>query len=120
LQTTFTPTDTADYTSQTASVSLTVNSSAPTGVAIVSPVAGGSVSGTITVVGQITVQLDAAGSYLMVDGVEVGTARVTGGPFMYPLDTTKLSNGQHVLLLWAHDTSNNTHLSAPVTITVAN
>jgi hypothetical protein len=120
LNVTFTPTDTKDYRSQTASVSLTVNSSAPSGAAIVSPVGGASVSGTITVVGQITVQLDAAGSYLMVDGVEFGTARVTNGPYLYPLDTTKLSNGQHVLQLWAHDTSNNTHLSAPVTITVAN
>jgi hypothetical protein len=39
---------------------------------------------------------------------------------VYSLDTTKLSNGQHVLQLWAHDTGNNSHLSAPVTITVAN
>jgi hypothetical protein len=119
LNVTFTPTNT-DYSSQTASVSLTVNSPAANGVAIVSPVAGASVSGTITVVGQITVTLDSAGSYLMVDGVEIGTARVTNGPYLYPLNTTTLSNGQHVLQLWAHDIGNNTDLSVPVTITVAN
>ena len=56
----------------------------------------------------------------MVDGVEVGTQRVYGIPFLYPLNTTTLSNGQHVLQLWAHDIGNNTDLSAPVTITVAN
>jgi hypothetical protein len=120
LNVTFTPSDTTDYKSQTASVALTVNSSTPSGVAILSPSAGATVSGTITVSGQITVTLDAAGSYLMVDGVEIGTQRLTSGPFLYPLNTTTLSNGQHVLRLWAHDFGNNTDLSPPVTITVAN
>jgi hypothetical protein len=120
LNVTFTPTDTTDYKSQTASVALTVTAPAASGVAILSPVAGATVSGSITVTGQVTVNLDAAGSYLMVDGVAVGTQRVTSGPYLYPLNTTTLSNGQHVLQLWAHDIGNNTDLSAPVTITVAN
>jgi hypothetical protein len=122
LQTTFTPNDTTDYTTQNASVSLTVNSSTPpsTGVAIVSPAAGATVSGVITVMGQITVNLDPAGSYLIVDGVEVGNGRVSQAPYIYPLDTTTLSNGVHALQIWAHDTGNNTHLSPPVSITVAN
>jgi hypothetical protein len=120
LNVTFTPTDTANYKPVTATVSLAVNGPPPSGVAILSPASGATVSGSITVTGQITVQLDAAGSYLMVDGVEVGTQRVSGGPYVYPLNTTTLSNGQHVLQLWAHDTGNHTDLSAPVTITVAN
>jgi hypothetical protein len=120
LNVTFTPTDTTDYKTATASVSLTVTTPAASGVAILSPVAGATVSGSITVTGQVTVNLDAAGSYLMVDGVAVGTLRVTSGPYLYPLNTTTLSNGQHVLQLWAHDIGNNTDLSAPVTITVAN
>lgn len=75
---------------------------------------------SINVQGQIAVSLDPAGSYLMVDGVEVGTRRVTNGPFAYPFDTTTVANGTHVLQLWAHDTANNTDLSQTVTVTVGN
>jgi hypothetical protein len=69
---------------------------------------------------QVNVTLDAAGSYLMADGVQVGTSRVTNGPYNYALDTTTLPNGQHTLQIWAHDTSNMTDLSPTVPITVAN
>lgn len=62
--------------------------------------------------------LDAAGSYLMVDGVEIGTRRVTGPPFVYGLDTNTLADGSHTIQLWAHDIGNNTVISAPVTINV--
>ena len=89
-------------------------------VSIVSPIAGASVSGTLTVTGQLNVSLDAAGSYLMVDGAEVGTARVVGAPFQYTLDTSALVNGTHVLQLWAHDTGNNTDLSPTVSVTIDN
>jgi hypothetical protein len=89
-------------------------------VSIVTPPAGTSLSSTITVLGTVDVNLDPAGSYLMVDGVEIGTNRVTASPFNYPLDTTTLTNGPHTLQLWAHDTGNNTWLSATVSVTVSN
>ena len=93
----------------------------PTGpVAITAPAAGATLSGAVLVLAQVNVTLDAAGSYLMVDGAQWGSFRVTQAPFTYPLDTTTLSNGQHTLQIWAHDTSNNVDLSAPVTVTVAN
>jgi uncharacterized membrane protein YgcG len=93
----------------------------PTGpVSITSPAGGSTVSGAITVMGQVSVLLDAAGSYLAVDGTEWGTHRTTQAPFNYPLDTTMLTNGQHTLAIWAHDTSNTTDLSSPVIVTVAN
>ena len=124
LSVVFTPTDTKDYTTQTANVTLTVNAaSAPAStakVAILSPTSGTFVSGAITVVGQVNVTLDAAGSYLMVDGVEVGWQRVDGPPFLYGLDTTTLANGPHTIQIWAHDIANNTTISAPVTINVVN
>ncbi|MGI4830960.1 MAG: hypothetical protein ACRYFU_22640, partial [Janthinobacterium lividum] len=84
----FTPTDSTDFTTQTKSVSLVVNAaSQPSSpVTILSPGAGASVSGVITVLGQINLNLDPAGSFLMVDGSEVGTRRVTGGPYLYTLD----------------------------------
>ena len=118
----FTPADTTDYPSPSATVMLQVNAAAApsNGVAILSPASGLTVSGNITAFGQINRTLDAAGSYLMVDGTEVGSGRVTGGPYLYPLNTQTLTNGQHTLQIWAHDIGNNTILSPPVVITVQN
>ena len=145
LQATFTPADGVDYNSQTATVSIIVNAApvvtpapapapaptptptpapapipAGTSIAVLSPTAGSRVSGKITVKGYVNFGPDAAGTYLMVDGREVGTQRVTGGPYVYPLDTRHLTNGRHSLQLWGHDTGNNTHISAAVSVTVAN
>ena len=89
-------------------------------LAILSPSPGDTISGTIAVAAQLNLALDAAESYLMVDGNEVGTGRVGGAPYQYPLDTTTLSNGVHVLQLWAHDIGNSTVLSATVTVNVVN
>ena len=93
---------------------------APSKVSILTPSAGDTVANTVVVAGAINLTLDAAGSYLMVDGAEIGTQRASSAPFAYPLDTTMLSNGTHTLQLWAHDTANTTWLSNTVTITVAN
>ena len=93
---------------------------APAKVSILRPSTGDTVTGGISVTGDVGVNLDAAGSCLLVDGTELGTQHVRGAPFAYPLDTTMLSNGTHTLQLWAHDTANNTLLSDTVTITVAN
>ena len=117
----FTPADATNYTAQSFTVSLQVNAAASTSkLAILSPAAGASVSGQITVVGQVNLSLDAAGSYLMVDGVEVGWQRVTGAPYLYPLDTTTLANGTHTLQLWAHDINNATTITPPMVIEVVN
>ncbi len=89
-------------------------------VAITRPGANAVLSGATTVSAQLTLSLDAAGSYLMVDGVAVGTRRITQAPYQYALDTTTLVNGSHTLQLWAHDTGNNTVLSSPVAVTVSN
>ena len=123
LGTTFTPSDSNDYTTANASVSLTVKAApvTPVGpVAILSPIAGATVSGQVQVSGAIQVALDSAGSFLILDGAEVGTRRITGPPYLYPLDTRTLSNGSHTLSLYAHDIGNNNYYSAPVVITVAN
>ena len=112
-----TPTPTPTPSPTPAPVVTTPPSSA---VVITSPNAGDTVSATINVQGQIAVTLDPAGSYLMVDGVEIGTRRVTSGPYVYPFDTTSVSNGTHTLQLWAHDTANNTDLSQTVTVTIGN
>ncbi len=123
LTATFYPADTANYTSQSANVSLTVNAApaAPVGpVAILTPAFDSTVGGLVYVTAQIKVPLDAAGSFILIDGAEIGTRRITGPPYVYPLDTTTLADGQHTLLLYAHDIGNNNYLSAPVTLYVAN
>ena len=87
-------------------------------VSILSPSGDAAISGAIVVQGSISTGLDAAGSYLMVDGSEIGAGRVAAAPFNYPLDTSTLSQGQHQLQLWAHDLNNEVLLSAPVSVTI--
>ena len=87
---------------------------------IVSPQTGATASGTITIDGATTLTLDSAGTYLMVDGQQFGTQRVTGGPYLYRLDTKDLANGPHTLQLWGHDIGNNTTISMPIVISVEN
>ena len=89
-------------------------------VAILSPAASQTVAGTIVVMGEVDLQLDAAGSHLMVDGATVPSTQVTTAPYNYALDTTTLADGTHSLQLWAHDSNNDTVLSGVVVITVAN
>ena len=89
-------------------------------VAITNVVSGAVLSGSVVVNAAIKGTLDAAGSYLMVDGVEVGTYRNTNGPYSYPLDTTRFNGGTHVLQVWAHNINNETLTSAPVNVTFGN
>lgn len=99
---------------------VTMTAAPPAPVSITFPAAGQTVSGTISVTATVSLTLDASGSYLMVDGHEFGTFRVTNPPFAYPLDTTLLADGSHTLVIWAHDTNNDTVLSEPVSIAVNN
>jgi hypothetical protein len=89
-------------------------------VVITSPGSSSIVSGTISVTAQVSVNLDAAGSYLMVDGAQFGTVRASAPPYNYQLDTTLLPNGNHTLQIWAHDTSNSVDLSPTLPIAVEN
>lgn len=89
-------------------------------IAIQSPSPGDTISGSVQVVASVATSLDAAGSYLMVDGLQIGTARITSSPFTYPLNTTTLAPGQHTLQVWGHSTGNDTLLSNTVSVVVAN
>ena len=96
-------------------------SPAPSGPVVIANVVNGSVlSGSLTLNASIEGTLDSAGSYLMVDGVEVGTYRNTNGPYAYPVDTTQFNDGDHVLQVWAHNINNETLTSAPVNVTFRN
>ncbi len=123
LNVTFTPTDTADYVSASASVSLSVNAAVPVmsgPLFISSPGTGTSLSGVTIIVGQCSLPLDAAGTFLIVDGQWLQWIRASSWPFLYTLDTRFLANGAHTLQLWGHDIGNNTTISPGVSITVAN
>ena len=122
LKATFTPADGTDYVSASTSVTLTVNAAVvATGpLYLQSPGTGAVLSGVVSVNEYCSLALDAAGTILMIDGQQFGYQRFTSGPFVYTVDTRLLSNGTHTLQLWAHDISNMTTLSAPVTVTVQN
>ncbi len=90
------------------------------GLVITSPPANSTIHGATTVQAQVNVGLDAGGSYLMVDGTEIGTRHVAEGPFQYPLNTATLANGTHLLQLWGHTTANTVVLSATVPVVVSN
>ena len=81
---------------------------------------GATLSGSFVVKAEIQGTLDAAGSYLTVDGNEIGTSRLTTSPYSYTLDSTRFGNGYHILQVWAHNTNNNTLLSPPVLIAISN
>ncbi len=83
------------------------------------PVSGQALSGVVEVAAAISRTLDAAGSYLLIDGVESGWRHVGSAPFLYEVDTSLLSVGQHTLQVWAHDVGNETLLSNIATIVVA-
>jgi hypothetical protein len=55
-------------------------------VAIVSPSGGTTLSGVVTVQGSVNVNLDAAGSFLIVDGVPQNQHRVVSAPYVYTLE----------------------------------
>ena len=87
-------------------------------VTLTFPANGQGIAGLVSVSAQIVATLDAAGSYLMVDGVEIGTRRVSSAPYLYELDTALLAAGAHVLQIWAHDTGNDTLLSNAISVVI--
>ena len=94
---------------------------APAGpVVIVNPAGGQTVSGLLAVTAKIGVNLDAAGSFLILDGQAQDAHRVTGPPYLYYVDTTQLNSGTHTVQVWAHDINNGTYLSNVVSFSVSN
>ncbi|MBI3334127.1 Ig-like domain-containing protein [Candidatus Pacearchaeota archaeon] len=107
------------------SVSFTVNNSAGSGdttapsVSITSPANGASVSGTINVNADASDNVAVANVQFKVDGNNIGSAD-TSSPYSASLDTSTLSNGNHVLTAVAADSSGNTATSTSISITVNN
>jgi Bacterial Ig domain len=89
-------------------------------IALTYPTSGQTISGTVTVAASIPSPLDAAGTYLLVDGKELTTSHTTTYPYVYSLNTTLFSAGTHTLQAWAHDLNNDVLLSAPVPVVISN
>lgn len=87
-------------------------------IALTSPINGQTANGVLYATATIYQTLDAAGSFLLLDGRPTTDHRVTNPPYVYALDTSGISAGPHVLQLYAHDISNSNLLSNPVTIVV--
>jgi hypothetical protein len=86
---------------------------------ITSPTQNQTVTGTITVTATASGGTGIAGVQFAVDGNNIGTP-VTAPPYSVTLNTTKLSNGAHILTAIAQDTSGSTDSSTPVTVNVSN
>ena len=94
------------------------DTTAPT-VSITSPAANATLAGSVTVTANATDNIAVASVQFKVDSANTGAA-VTASPYNYALNTTTLSNGNHILTAVATDTSGNTATSAGVAIKVNN
>jgi chitodextrinase len=98
----------------------TLTDTTPPTVAIVTPAAGATISGTAVIISATASDNVAiAGVQFKVDGTSIGSP-VTAAPYTYRLDTTTLSNANHTLTAVATDTSGNSATSAAVTVAVNN
>ena len=117
--------DSSNNVGVSAVVTVTVNNvvsppsdtTAPT-AQITSPSNGGTVSGTANVAVTASDNVAVSRVELLLDGVQVATD--SAAPYQFAWDTSGVANGTHTLLARAVDSSNNTGLSAIITVTVSN
>lgn len=92
----------------------------PPTISIVSPVAGATISGNAVIISAVAADnVGVAGVQFKIDGASVGSA-VPSAPYFYTVNTTTLSNGNHILTAVATDTSGNPSTSTAVTVVVNN
>jgi hypothetical protein len=109
-------TDTGNQTDDDAHA-VTVDNTAPTGVAITSPAAGATVEGTVTV----TASASGATSVEFFRGATgLGTDTNGGDGWSVAWNTVTVPNGQHTLTAVARDQVGNQATSGGVTVTVDN
>jgi hypothetical protein len=120
LSTTFTPTDTTDYTTNTAQVTIQVNT--PTAATVViqdsaSPITfGQSETFTAVVTGTDGKPLSGGSAAFTVDGTVIGSASVTGGSAS--VTDANLTGGTHAVGVTYTNTSTNQTLTATASVTV--
>ena len=116
-------TDGAGNSTTSASVTVTVNNTTkdttPPTVTLTAPANGAKVAGTVSVSANASDNVSVASVQFQLDGANVGAAEIAS-PFTYAWDTTKATNGTHVLTAIAKDGAGNSATSAAVTVTVNN
>jgi hypothetical protein len=88
-------------------------------VSVTSPVSGATISGTTNLTATATDDVGVASVQFKVDNANTGAA-ITAAPYSYALNTTTLSDGNHILTAVATDTSGNAATSAVVPVKVNN
>jgi len=83
------------------------------------PTAGATISGTLTVAANATDNMGVVGVQFKLDGVNLG-AEVTAAPYAASWNTTTAVNGPHTLTAVARDVAGNLGPAAPVSVTIAN
>ena len=113
--------DTANNTTLSAVVRVTVfhPDVTPPTVAITAPLAGATVTGTITVTANATDDKKVAGVQFLLNGANLGSQDLTA-PYAVSLDTRTLPNGPANLAATAQDTAGNAATSATVGVVVSN
>jgi hypothetical protein len=97
----------------------TLGDTTPPTVSITSPAANATVSGTIAITAAASDNVAVASVQFKVDSANSGSA-VTAAPYSVSLNTSTLSDGNHILTAVATDTSGNSTTSAQVPIKVNN
>lgn len=105
-------------TSNMAMLTVTADTTPPT-ISITAPVAGATVSGTVTVSATAGDNVGVASVQFQLDGVNLGILK-TASPYSISWDTTTASNGSHTLTALAKDAAGNSATSSGVTVTVSN
>lgn len=91
----------------------------PPTIAMTAPLAGETVSGTVTVSASATDNVGVAGVQFKLDAANLG-AEVTAPPYAVTWDTTTTVGGAHTLSAVARDAAGNLGTSDAVPVTVAN
>jgi hypothetical protein len=94
------------------------DTTAPT-VSITSPAANATLAGSVIVTANATDNVGVASVQFKVDSANTGAA-VTVSPYDYSLNTTTLSNGNHIITAVATDAAGNASTSAGVAVKVNN
>jgi hypothetical protein len=104
--------------SNEASALVTADSSPPS-VSITAPSAGATIGGVVTLAASASDDRAVAGVQFRVDGANLGSDDLAS-PYTASWDTQGELNGSHSLTAIARDSSGNTTVSAPVSVTVGN
>ncbi len=93
--------------------------SVPPSASITAPIAGATVSNSVTVSASASDNIGVVGVQFKLDGANMG-AEDTGAPYSISWNTTTAANGGHTITAMARDAAGNQTSSAAVGITVSN